>query len=88
MDLVNYHMELQRYNSEEGNSGVTYFEIGKEDIIVVFNGTAYRYTYSRTGKSHVEQMKRLARKGKGLSTYISQKVKKKYEDTFPIKTQP
>ena len=35
-------------------------------------GEVYKYTYDSAGEQHVERMKALAEKQKGLSTYISQ----------------
>ena len=62
------------YSSNSGkNSGVTAYEIRKNFIIVRFKRKDdYRYSYNSAGKSAVETMKELARRGRGLSTYISQ----------------
>lgn len=71
---------MKRYKNTEGSSGVTAYETGKESITVTFQpGHIYLYTYASTGKKVVDHMKVLAEKGKGLSTYISQKVRDKYE---------
>jgi len=40
----------------------------------------YLYTNAVTGERHVAEMKKLAAKGKGLSTYISQHVKDRYAE--------
>lgn len=69
-----------RYKNLEGHSGVTAYESGADNITIEFGHEAiYLYTYQSAGKEVIEQMKKLAEKGKGLSTYISQKVKDKYE---------
>lgn len=69
-----------RYKNLEGHSGVTAYEPGTDSIAVEFgHETIYLYTYRSAGRAMVEQMKKLAQKGKGLSTYISQTVKNKYE---------
>ena len=69
-----------RYKNLEGHSGVTAYESGTDSIAVEFgHETVYLYTYKSAGSAIIEQMKKLAQKGKGLSTYISQKVKDKYE---------
>ena len=44
------------------------------------DGRAYRYTHASTGAAHVREMKRLAEAGEGLSTYISQHVRERYEE--------
>lgn len=72
---------MKRYKNLEGHSGVTGYEIAPDAITVQFNHEAiYRYTYASAGKRIIEKMKQLAAGGKGLSTYISQTVKEKYED--------
>jgi hypothetical protein len=63
---------MERYKNLNGDSGVVSYEIGTDYIWVVFlDGTRYLYTYARTGAQNVEQMKRLATDGRGLSTFIS-----------------
>lgn len=75
---------MESYKNSSGISGVSAFEIQEENILVEFNrDRIYRYTYSSAGKEHVEKMKKLAREGKGLSTYISQNVKEKYAAVYP-----
>ena len=57
-----------------------FYEIENENIIVQFvNGGKYKYTYSSAGKENVEKMKLLAIEGKGLTTFIHQHLKDKYE---------
>jgi hypothetical protein len=73
-------MEQYKKNNS-GTSGVEFYEIEKEDIIVQFvDGSIYRYTYNSAGESAVEHMKVLALAGKGLTTFINQHVKDKYEE--------
>ena len=70
-----------RYKNQHGNSGVSAYEIGEESITVQFvGGDTYLYTYRKPGKTQVEQMKALAERGEGLSTYISRVVKERYEE--------
>jgi hypothetical protein len=74
-----YCMEQYKHNNS-GTSGVEFYEIENDDIIVQFvNGKIYRYTYESAGKENVEKMKQLAISGVGLTTYIDQYVKDKYE---------
>jgi hypothetical protein len=71
------------YKNRAGDSGVTAYETGKDFIVIKFiDGTNYLYTNAATGESHIEQMKKLAAQGKGLSTYISQHVKDRYARKF------
>ena len=71
---------MKRYKDITGHSGVTAYEADGESITVEFNHDAmYLYTYASAGKRTIEKMKRLAEEGKGLSTYISQVVKDKFE---------
>lgn len=71
---------MKKYLNRSGNSGVTYYEIGKDYIKVLFidMDKTYLYNYIKPGKVHVEKMKKLAVKGLGLSTYISRYVKENY----------
>lgn len=72
--------KMIRYRNLEGHSGVTGYEPQPEGICVEFNHNAvYLYTYASAGKTVVEKMKKLARAGKGLSTYISRTVREKFE---------
>jgi hypothetical protein len=71
---------MKQYKRLNGDSGVTHYEWGTDHITVQFvDGTRYRYSYAIPGRKHVEAMKKLARDGKGLSTYISVYVRDKYE---------
>ncbi|RZJ11965.1 MAG: hypothetical protein EOP39_04905 [Rubrivivax sp.] len=70
---------MQRYANREGDSGVVAFATGPLGIAVEFtNGSVYVYDLERPGREEVTQMKRLARAGQGLSTYISQHVRDNY----------
>lgn len=63
---------MQPYRNLAGNSGVEAFDILRDGIKVRFvNGGTYLYDYRVPGRTRVEEMKRLARAGRGLSTYIS-----------------
>lgn len=71
---------MRPYKNSAGNSGVMAFDIGKDHIRVQFvDGPIYLYSYKSAGKAIVEQMKKLALAGKGLSTFISTHVKNLYE---------
>ena len=68
------------YSNLGGNSSVRAYEILPSSIRVQFNdGTWYSYSYSKAGKTHVENMKRLASNGVGLCSYIQRNVKYLYD---------
>lgn len=72
---------MKKYADKTGNSGVESFAILPEAIKVKFKYSEeiYEYSYASAGKKHIENMKNLALKGDGLSTYISQNVSEDYE---------
>ena len=71
--------EYESYKNLSGNSGVQTYKIEENSISVQFlQGSAYLYDYDKPEVQHVENMKELAEKGRGLSTYISQKVRDRY----------
>lgn len=64
------------YKNLSNESGVTHYELLDDGIRVQWvSGDVYVYTNASTGEAHIAEMKRLAEKGRGLATYISQKVK-------------
>ena len=64
---------MRPYRNLGGNSGVVEWEEGPDSISVRFrSGDVYVYSYESAGRRHVEEMKRLAHVGRGLSAYISQ----------------
>ncbi len=70
---------MERYANLGGDSGVVGYEIGNDFIRVQFSGgSIYLYTYASAGADNIEQMKRLARNGQGLNTFISKNVHKRY----------
>lgn len=72
---------MERYRNSSGSSGVSAYEIGSDYIIVKFSGTArtYKYSYRKAGQNHVENLKRLAKSGSGLNSYINIHVKNLYD---------
>lgn len=72
---------MTRYRNINGDSGVEAYEIGSDHIVVKFYSThrLYVYSYRKAGQYHVEQMKRLARIGDGLNSYINKNVRKLYD---------
>jgi len=71
---------MERYRNLDGNSSVAEFDIGSDYIVVKFSdGKPYRYTYRSAGSNKVEEMKRLAKQGFGLNSYIMRFAKYDYE---------
>lgn len=71
---------VERYKRLGGDSGVVAYEIGEGAITVLFdNGWHYLYTKRSAGAGNIAQMHRLAKAGRGLSTFISQTVHNRYE---------
>ena len=70
---------MHRYANLSGVSGVVAYDIGPDSVTVRFkDGGTYRYTYASAGPFHVEEMKKLALAGRGLSTYIVKHVRNAY----------
>lgn len=70
---------MKKYGRLSGDSGVVAYQVEDEAIKVRFvDGKVYTYSYDSPGRVHVEQMKKLARAGRGLSTYISKYVGANY----------
>jgi hypothetical protein len=72
---------MKRYGNKSNKSGVVAYEIRSTSIDVKFvdKEETYTYSYKRAGKEHVEEMKKLAKKGEGLATYIAQNVHDLYD---------
>ena len=71
---------MEKYGNKRGNSPISHFQIETERIIVWFQGgKSYSYSYRKAGRSHIEQMKILAKSGSGLSAYITQNVRFSYD---------
>ena len=70
---------MTRYKNLSGKSGIDSYEIRDRSIVIKFRYAGrYLYSYDRPGEEQVEEMKRLAIAGLGLSTYISRVVKKRF----------
>lgn len=70
---------MRPYKNISRKAGIKAYEIGEHTITIMFtDGGVYVYDHNVPGKEHVEQMKRLAEKGRGLTTYINQHVRDNY----------
>ncbi|MEC7984376.1 MAG: hypothetical protein VX278_04380 [Myxococcota bacterium] len=68
------------YKNLSQKSGVKAYEILEEGIRVQFvSGEIYYYSNTIPGTEHIDTMKKLAEEGKGLATYISQKIREKFD---------
>ena len=67
---------MTRYKNLSGRSGVTAYELGDDYIALQFHdGRVYIYDSDHPGQKHVEQMKKLAVSGSGLTTYLNKYVR-------------
>ncbi|WP_391488707.1 hypothetical protein [Leclercia tamurae] len=70
---------METYQNRGGDSGIVAFEIGEESITIQFrDNSLYLYNSIRPGNITVDYMKRLARNGEGLNSYISRTVRKNF----------
>ncbi|MHB9840679.1 hypothetical protein Q8F57_038335 [Paraburkholderia terrae] len=77
--LSDVGVRMKRYRDLSGQSGVVAYEVSDDAITVKFrDGDVYLYDYATTGRREVEEMKRLAVAGQGLSTYISRYVRERF----------
>ena len=71
---------MSPYANLRGNSPIIGYQIEPTRIYVMFKGgKTYSYSYASAGSHNVEQMKRLAREGAGLSAYITRNARFDYE---------
>ena len=67
---------MERYKNLSGSSVIAAYRIEPRAIIVEFiEGGVYGYDFTRPGPEVVEEMKKLAVAGQGLSAFISKHVK-------------
>jgi hypothetical protein len=72
---------MERYTNRSGNSPITHYQIYDDRIAVWFRGgkkNPYVYPEYKTGSAHLQQLKRHAISGSGLSAYITQNVREKF----------
>lgn len=70
---------MEKYQNRGGDSGVVGFELADDSITVQFSDNSlYLYNSIRPGQVTVDHMKRLARAGQGLNSYISRTVRKNF----------
>lgn len=71
---------MHPYGGPKGSSGVVAYLIEGDSITLRFvdRATLYVYDAQRPGRAAVQEMQRLAKRGRGLTTYINQHVRKNY----------
>lgn len=71
---------MEYYKDVDGDSNIEMYEIGPDFIIIKFYRTErlYTYTYESAGRIHVENMKKLAKHGNGLNSYVIRNCKSGY----------
>jgi hypothetical protein len=70
---------MARYLGLNGDTGVTGYWMGEDFIAIKFRDDGiYLYTTDKPGRVHLENMKSLARRGRGLTTYINKWVRGNY----------
>jgi hypothetical protein len=71
---------MKRYRTADKDTGVIAYEIAKNSISIKFrDGSVYVYTDKSAGPAAIAEMKILAEKGVGLTTYINQHVRNLYQ---------
>lgn len=71
---------MQNYSTDGHDAGVIAYEIGEDSISIKFrDGSVYLYTNKSAGRDAIANMKALAKKGAGLTTYINQHVRNHYQ---------
>jgi len=72
---------MTRYKNLAGNSGVAFYEILPDGIIVEFlDGSVYTYTVESAGELVIENMIEFAEDGWGLNRYINRSASNLYAD--------
>jgi hypothetical protein len=74
------------YKSRNPNAGILNYEMVRDAIILEFTDRKFRYIYNsiKPGIAQVDQMRRLACSGIGLTTYVNQYVREKYAAKLPL----
>jgi hypothetical protein len=74
------------YKSRNPNAGVLNYEVVGRSIVLEFADHRCRYVYDEIlpGAVHVRAMIQLAKRGKGLTTYVNQHVRENYAAKVPV----
>lgn len=78
--MICYIADMKKYRSADLDTGVIAYEINTDSISVKFRDeSVYIYTNKSAGPAAIAEMKVLAEKGAGLTTYINKHVREHYE---------
>lgn len=70
---------MTKYLDIDNDSGIEAYEISSDRVSVKFKGgSVYVYSHQSAGKENIEHMKKLAKAGEGLNSFINLNVKYKY----------
>ncbi len=70
---------MTEYSARSGDAGVLRYRSNADSIKIEFqDGSTYLYTYRSASRIKIETMKKLAKEGQGLTTYINQHVRGSY----------
>jgi hypothetical protein len=70
---------MHPYGRPDRDQGVVAYETGDDFIRLLFvDGSVYLYNAQQPGAKHVDEMKELAERGEGLTTYVNRFVRKAY----------
>ncbi len=80
---------MEDYKNLDGQEAIKAFAIEPSYIDVQYADSAvYRYSHTTPGRDHVERMKELARKGRGLGPYISANIYGYEPSVFGFEPKP
>ena len=72
---------MEIYKNLNGKSGIVFYELKPDAILVKFSGNlkTYVYSHSSAGSANVNSMKTLAINGTGLNSFIMNNARLLYE---------
>lgn len=74
---------MEPYANRGGDSGIVAYELAAQSIVVQFeDGWKYLYTHSSAGRTNIDRMEDLARRGEGLNEFINRTVRDGYQRKF------
>ena len=65
---------MEKYMNVTGESEITHYELGDEYIRIHYKKSIVEYNTSIIAQQHIDAMKLLAQRGKGLSRYIDRNL--------------
>ena len=72
---------MKTYQNKSGGAGIKGYENLQDGIRIQYNdGSTYLYNYKVNGQKQIEEMKKLADQGIGLTTYLQKYIKDEYAE--------